>query len=174
MNEMARRPPVSTTFSHSLRSLAADGFQPSLWSLFLAAASLVAVAAWLFLARVTIYEVTPAAQVETRASEKLKIVAYFPLTAWGRIQPGQPARLRVNGYPWTQAGSIAAVVSNIAQETKSEQLRVELAILPDLESPMPLRPGLAGTAEVEVERVSPATLVLRAIGPRLTPRASQP
>lgn len=165
---------MSTTFSHSLRSLAADGFQPSLWSLFLAAASLVAVAAWLFLARVTIYEVTPAAQVEMRASEELKIVAYFPLTAWGHIQPGQPAHLRVNGYPWTQAGSIAAVVSSVAPEAEAEQLRVELTLLPDPSSPIPLQLGLAGTAKVEVERVSPATLVLRAIGPRLTPRESQP
>jgi hypothetical protein len=38
----------------------------------------------------------------------LKIVAHFPpLAALGRLQPAQPARLRLTGFPWTQYGSIA-------------------------------------------------------------------
>jgi multidrug resistance efflux pump len=33
----------------------------------------------------------------------LKVAAYFfPPAALGRIQPGQPARLRLEGFPWTQ------------------------------------------------------------------------
>ena len=106
--------------------------------------------------------------------EELKIVAYFPLTALGRLQPGQPARLRVDGFPWTQYGSISARVVNVARESKDGQIRVELTILPDPASPIPLQHGLAGTAEVEVERLSPATLVLRAAGQWLTPRQANP
>jgi len=105
---------------------------------------------------------------------ELKIVAYFPLTALGRLQPGQPARLRVDGFPWTQYGSISARVVNVARESKDGQIRVELTILPDPASPIPLQHGLAGTAEVEVERLSPAALVLRAAGQWLSPRGANP
>src|ERR1044072_778764 len=39
----------------------------------------------------------------------LKIVAYFPpASALGRIQPGQPASLRLGGFPWGHYGSLAA------------------------------------------------------------------
>jgi multidrug resistance efflux pump len=101
---------------------------------------------------------------------ELRIVAYFPVTALGRIQIGQPAHLRLNGFPWTQYGNISATVINVAQEAKDGQLRVELTILPDPDSPIPLQHGLAGTAAVEVERLSPAALVLRAAGLWRTPR----
>jgi membrane fusion protein (multidrug efflux system) len=101
---------------------------------------------------------------------ELKIIAYFPVTALGRIQPGQPARLRLNGFPWTQYGSLSTEVLNVAQEAKDGQIRVEMKIIPDPASPIPLQHGLAGAAEVEVERISPATLVLRAAGQWLTPR----
>jgi multidrug resistance efflux pump len=104
----------------------------------------------------------------------LRIVAYFPVTALGRIQAGQPAHLRLNGFPWTQYGNISAQVVNVAQEARDGQLRVELTILPDPASPIPLQHGLAGTAAVEVERLSPAALVLRAAGQWLTPRQAKP
>src|SRR5207247_665084 len=35
----------------------------------------------------------------------LKAVAHFPpVAALGRIRSGQPARLRLDGFPWTQSG----------------------------------------------------------------------
>jgi membrane fusion protein (multidrug efflux system) len=37
-----------------------------------------------------------------------RAVALFPASAVGRIHPGQPARLRLDGFPWTQYGSLAA------------------------------------------------------------------
>ena len=49
----------------------------------------------------------------------LQVVADFlPPSALGRIRPGQPARLRLEGFPWTQYGSLAATVSRVASEVR--------------------------------------------------------
>jgi membrane fusion protein (multidrug efflux system) len=95
----------------------------------------------------------------------LQVVAVFtPPSALGRIQPGQPARLRLEGFPWTQYGSLAATVRRVASEVRDGRVRVELGVDPDGAPPIPLQHGLPGTAEVQVERVAPATLVLRTAG----------
>jgi membrane fusion protein (multidrug efflux system) len=98
----------------------------------------------------------------------LRVVAHFlPAVALGRVQPGQPARLRLEGFPWAQYGSLAATVSRVANEARDGVIRVELRLEPEVLTTIPLQHGLPGTVEVEVERVSPATLVLRGVGHRL-------
>jgi membrane fusion protein (multidrug efflux system) len=98
----------------------------------------------------------------------LRVVASFPPpVALGRLHPGQPAHLRLTGFPWTQYGSLAATVTNVAHEGRHGQVRVELGLAPDTAFPIPLQHGMPGTVEVEVERVAPATLLLRSIGKRL-------
>jgi membrane fusion protein (multidrug efflux system) len=95
----------------------------------------------------------------------LKVIANFlPSTALGRIKPGQPARLRLEGFPWTQYGAVTAKVTSVASEIRDKLLRAELTVDAEAASPIPLQHGLPGTVEVEVERVSPATLVLRTAG----------
>jgi multidrug resistance efflux pump len=95
----------------------------------------------------------------------LKVIAYFlPSTALGRIQPGQPAHLRLEGFPWTQYGMVAARVTNVASEIRDKLLRVELTVDATTTSPIPFQHGLPGTIEVEVDHVSPATLLLRTAG----------
>ena len=102
-------------------------------------------------------------------SGNLKVVANFPpMSALGRIYPGQSARLRLDGFPWTQYGSISTRVTSVASETRDGKVRVELIVNPNPASPIPLQHGLPGTVEVEVEQVSPATLVLRAAGKLLS------
>jgi membrane fusion protein (multidrug efflux system) len=96
---------------------------------------------------------------------KLRVVAEFPpAAALGRIRPGQPARLRLLGFPWTQYGSVRASVSSVASEIRGGRVRVELALLSDPLSSIPFQHGLPGTVEVEVERISPAALVMRTAG----------
>jgi membrane fusion protein (multidrug efflux system) len=95
----------------------------------------------------------------------LKVMADFlPSAAIGRIQAGQPARLRLEGFPWTQYGAISATVASVASEVRDGRVRVELAARPHSASPIPFQHGLPGTVEVEVDRVSPAVLVLRTAG----------
>lgn len=99
----------------------------------------------------------------------LKIMADFlPPAALGRIQPGQPARLRLEGFPWTQYGMVSATVASVANEVRDGQVRVELAVRSDAVPPIPLQHGLPGTVEVEVDHVSPAALILRTAGLLLT------
>jgi multidrug resistance efflux pump len=98
-------------------------------------------------------------------SGDLRIVANFqPADALGRIQPGQPARLRLDGFPWTEFGSIDATVSHVASEVRDGRIRVELAVNPHSTGRIPIQHGLPGTVQVQVERISPASLVLRVVG----------
>jgi membrane fusion protein (multidrug efflux system) len=95
---------------------------------------------------------------------KPRAVAFFPTAAGGRVRPGQPARLRLDGFPWTQYGLLPARVAQVANEAEQQGLRVELDVQADPGVPIPVEHGLPGSAEVEVEHARPAILVLRAIG----------
>lgn len=102
-----------------------------------------------------------------------RAVALFPAAAVGRVRPGQPARLRLEGFAWTQYGTIPAVVAEVGDEASDGLIRVELDLEPERAPRVPLQHGLPGSAEVAIERVSPAVLVLRAAGQLMAPgRAS--
>jgi membrane fusion protein (multidrug efflux system) len=103
-----------------------------------------------------------------------RAVAFFPAGAVGRIRPSQPARLRLEGYPWAQYGTVAATVREVGNEPSGGLIRVEFALKPDPRSAIPLAHGLPGTVEVEVEEVSPAVLLLRAAGQHLAPAKELP
>ena len=100
---------------------------------------------------------------------KLHVVANFaPPAALGRILPGQTARLRLEGFPWGQYGSVGATVTSVASEIRDGTIRVELALKADDRSRIPLQHGLPGSVQVQVENISPANLVLRIAGSSLT------
>jgi membrane fusion protein (multidrug efflux system) len=95
----------------------------------------------------------------------LKVVALFqPSEAVGRVRPGQTARVRFDGFPWTQYGSTPARVANVATELRDGLIRVELEFDRGALSNVPYQHGLTALVEVEIERVSPAALVLRSAG----------
>lgn len=99
---------------------------------------------------------------------KLKVVAEFsPGDTLGRVRPGQPARVQLEGFPWPRYGSLEATVSGVASEVHEGRLRVELRLQPVTRSSIPLEHGLPGRVEVALEHASPAVLVLRAAGRRL-------
>jgi membrane fusion protein (multidrug efflux system) len=95
----------------------------------------------------------------------LRAVAFFdPATAAGRVRAGQTARLRMFGFPWTKYGILLAEVDRVGNEPKDGLIRVELVLRSPQRTNIPLQHGLPGSAEVEVERVSPFALVLDAAG----------
>jgi len=97
----------------------------------------------------------------------LRVVAEFkPASAFGRIRTGQPARVRFDGFPWTEFGETQAQVADVAGEVRDGRARVELAIVSANER-IPMQHGLPGNVEVEVERTTPAKLILRAAGQML-------
>jgi multidrug resistance efflux pump len=93
-----------------------------------------------------------------------RAVAQFSSAVLGRLKSGQSARLRLDGFPWTQYGTLPAIVTDIDTEPKDGLIRVELSLTPRPTSRIPLDHGLTGSVEIEVDRVSPAVLVLRAAG----------
>jgi multidrug resistance efflux pump len=97
----------------------------------------------------------------------VKIVAEFLPPALGRVRAGQPARLRLDGFPWTQYGHVTATVQSVATETREGRVRVELTVN-QARSSIPLEHGLPGAVEVEVERVAPVALLVRTLGYALT------
>jgi membrane fusion protein (multidrug efflux system) len=105
-------------------------------------------------------------------SGRLKIVAQFnPSTALGRVHEGQAARLRFDAFPWTQYGSLSATVTNVAGEVRDGHVRVELRPAPG--SGVPLRYGLTGVTEVEIEKITPLSLLLRMTGQLIAPEKAE-
>lgn len=105
---------------------------------------------------------------------RMIIVAQFPPpAAMGRLAPGQPAQLRLDGFPWMQWGTVAAKVDRVAGEVRDGTVRVELLVDDSKPSRIPIQHGLPGAVEVAVERVTPATLILRTAGSMLSaPRSA--
>jgi membrane fusion protein (multidrug efflux system) len=98
------------------------------------------------------------------AAEVALVADFDPGEAIGRVRAGQRARLRLDGFPWTQYGTVPATVERVASELRDGKVRVELAVHPEPDSRVPLEHGLPGVVEIELERVAPATLIVRSLG----------
>lgn len=95
----------------------------------------------------------------------LQVTAYFPPdVALGRVRPLQQARLRLDGFPWAEYGMLPLSVESVGSEVRDGKVRVELRIVGRAPAAIPLQHGLPGSVEVEVDRASPAELVVRAAG----------
>lgn len=96
---------------------------------------------------------------------RLHVVAFFPVaTSGGRLVSGQSARIRLFAFPWTKYGVLQASVERVGQEPRNGLIRVEMRLSSMHKTAIPIQHGLTGSAEVEVERVSPLALVLDAAG----------
>jgi len=94
------------------------------------------------------------------------VAEFLPQSAMGRIRPGQPAQLRLDGFPWIVYGLVPAHVERVASEIRDGSVRVELGIDRGFRTSIPLQHGLPGGVEIEVERTTPWELVQRHIGRR--------
>lgn len=98
-------------------------------------------------------------------SGRLQITAEFqPSDALGKLKAGQSATMRLQGFPWAQYGTVPAKVVQVASEIRDGKVRVELAVSGRTPARIPLQHGLPGSVEVEIERVSPAALIMRSAG----------
>lgn len=102
----------------------------------------------------------------------VRVRARFPKETVGLIRPGQTAQLKLDGYPWTIYGTVPARVTRVGTEPGQTvtpeaipgTVRVELDILTPPDPRIKLQHGLTATVEIEVARVSPFALLMRAIG----------
>ena len=141
---------MNSTFARTLRALDADDFRVSNVVLVLAVALLGAWSWWLFAGRVAQYESTSSVRVEPN-----RFVATFPARVLDHVRPGQSATVEIDG------AAVPAKVAAIGIDAATSQ--VQVILLAATESGRPAA-GKPAQASVEVERVSPAALVLRAIG----------
>jgi len=102
------------------------------------------------------------------AGELLILADFNPASALGRVRAGQPAVMRLEGYPWAQYGTLSAQVSRVASEIRDGLLRVELAVNTATIPGALMQHGLPGAVEISVEQTSPAILILRAAGQALS------
>ena len=161
---------MSISFSRSMRSLNADSLRPSLVGLIVAILLLTAWATWFFLAQITLYETGQIVDMTRDGT----VVANFSPEAQGRIYQGQSALLRFDAAPENQTEPIPAIVTDVASAVQEDQHQVELFALPDAAAQIPLQNGLTGQVEVEIEHLSPATLVMRSSGQLLNGRPAPP
>jgi membrane fusion protein (multidrug efflux system) len=103
---------------------------------------------------------------------EVRVRARFPKEVVGIIQPGQTAQLKLDGYPWTVYGTVRATVTRVGTdpgqvatpEAIPNTVRIELDIKAPADPRIQINHGMTATVEVEVARVSPIAVLMRAIG----------
>jgi len=100
------------------------------------------------------------------APGRVAVEALFaPSDAVGRVREGQRAQLSLDGFPRLEFGSFPLSVERVASEARGGSIQVELALSASTAAPtVPLEHGLPGRVRVEIERASPAALLLRSVG----------
>ncbi len=151
---------MPTPFANTLRSLNADGFRAALIGLGVALVLLIAWGGWFVLARMTVYEVSASAVV-TRDGF---VIADFASAKLARIRRRQAAWLYPVPDGAKQPASVPAVVIDIISSPSAESAQVKLFPVLDRDLSKILPEGQKVRVEIEVESVSPATLVLRTSG----------
>ena len=150
---------MSIAFSRTTRSMNQDSFRPGLVGLATLILILVAWLAWFFLAPIPLYETSREFQVRRSGT----LLVTFPPESLGRILPGQKAALSLSGAGGHPDQLYSAEVMNVPGRGE-DAVEVYLFSPPDALAQQPLPPGLV---KVEVETVSPATLLLRSTGQRV-------
>jgi hemolysin D len=103
---------------------------------------------------------------------RIRVRARFPKETVGIIRSGQKAQLKLDGYPWSIYGTVPAQVKSVGTEPGivatpeaiPGTVRVELEIQPPSDPRIVLQHGLTATVEIEVGKVSPVALLMRAVG----------
>jgi hypothetical protein len=130
-------------FARTLRALDADDFRASKFGLAIAAILLGAWAWWMFSASLPQYQTTTNVRIESG-----RAIAVFPSV--DQIHPGQPALLTLDN----------AVFPAQVQTVSADH--VELALTTSHQPPATI--STSAKAEIEVTRLSPASIALRALG----------
>jgi hypothetical protein len=131
-------------FARTLRALDADDFRASKFGLLAAVILLAAWTWWMLAARVPQYDSTANVRIESG-----RLIAYFPPDVLSHIHADQPALVHADG------STFQARVQTVASD------HAELVLAPNPQSQIPT--SSPATAEIEVSRVSPASIALRAL-----------
>jgi hypothetical protein len=147
---------MAISFSRSLRSLQGDAFRPSLAALIIASVLVVAWIAWLAFAPVTLYETSSDWQIQRDGA----LIVRFPEESMARFRPGQPATLTIQADADQPPRRLNAMVADVPSRTQN-RLAPDTIKVALLSGALP-KGAAGGEIKIEVERVSPLTLLTRA------------
>ena len=87
------------------------------------------------------------------------------------VREGQPATIRLDGFPWLIHGTLRGTVERVAERRRAAAgFAVEIAIAGGKDGPGPLQEGMSGTARIQVgERVALGRLLLERVTGRTAP-----
>ena len=151
---------MANSFSRTTRSLHADGHTTTLVGLVVVIILLVAWGAWFFAAGIPVLRSSESAQVV----DAHRVVATFPAGTVDRVWRGQAARFHPESAAWEGVAPIPAMVAHVNPDPTSDRTYVEIVLRVDQTLPAPLEQDMKGRVDIELERVSPATLVMRSSG----------
>lgn len=148
---------MAISFSRSMRSLQGDSFRPSLVTLIIASIFIIAWFAWLVFAQLTVYETSQNWDLARDGS----LLVHLSEESVTRLRPGQRATLEVQVAPNQPPQQLPAMVADTPSRTQnhlaSDTVKVTLL------APMP-KGATGGEVKIQVETVSPLTLITRATG----------
>jgi len=84
--------------------------------------------------------------------------------ALGLVERGQPAVMRLDGFPWTRHGVVHLVVDSVESDPRDDTVRIRLDVDRSKPNPDVLRHGLTGEVEIVTGAISPWQMALRAAG----------
>ncbi len=154
---------MSTTFVHSIKLLDRDNRRGSIWMGITAVFVLLAWLSWFLFARIPLYVTSANAQVEGI----LRIDAFFSPQDVMQLEVGQLAKLQLNAYSATDNSVIIIELIQIDRQIQDGLIRVVFQVRSEPRLPFLLQQGLYGDVVVEVNRLSPANLLLKGIGRRV-------
>ena len=150
---------MSLQFSRSLRILRVDNFRLARFGMLFSILLMAGLLVWFFLAKVTLYENSTSLKFQQDG----RIVATFSEEGLQRIRMGQAVLVRLNMGPDQPLVTLPAAIYEIPQDTD----QVELVMMTNDLPSEALSGKVSGRAEVEVEYLTPAQLVIRAMGKAL-------
>jgi len=163
---------MAIPFTQSMRSVQADRGRSSLIGVGIAILFFALWATWFFFAPIVRYETGTIVGI-TRND---RIVAEFPILAIDSIRRGQVAHIRPHGFihddsgdeairlSQDQMGSMPAIVAEVIGPTSQNSFEVEFYVQWNKAFVALFERASSGEVEVEVESLTPATLVARASG----------
>ena len=99
-----------------------------------------------------------------QAHGPVRVEARFEPTALGHIKPDQKARVRLDGFAWTDYGALDARVERVAAAVQSGRVLVQLAIEGKVPPGLPLLHHLPAGVEIATGRKTPWQLLLHRAG----------
>jgi len=114
-------------------------------------------------------------QVATiQAKDDVSVQAFFPpALALGHIQPGQSARVKLDGFSWARYGQLQARVERVASAVQQDRILVQLSLKGEIPPDLPLLHDLPARVEIATGTKTPYQLLLQRVGDLLSGKSPQ-